>query len=179
MAIFCGINMMSIQRLTETWASLSKEDIKFLSSVEALLDPRGNYATLRSKITTFLESNQKITTVYSRVPLLPFHGVLLKAFVGLDENPSYLDEKSEAVNCSKLEMIANQIKELVQVQQTPFLYFSVKSLQNYLSKAYKHVEKDDTLLKLSKSIESSCEGGDIKRTKEHKKTRSLTQIKRK
>lgn len=55
-------------------------------------------------------------------------GVFLKAFVGINENPTFIEDQADHVNVDKLRMVAVQSKEIIRLQQTPYNLIPVKEI---------------------------------------------------
>jgi len=55
-------------------------------------------------------------------------GVFLKAFVGINENSTMMEEEPASVNIAKLRMISVQSRELQRMQLTPYNLIPVKKM---------------------------------------------------
>eukprot|EP01126_Amoeba_proteus_P049883 TRINITY_DN5854_c0_g2_i2.p1 TRINITY_DN5854_c0_g2~~TRINITY_DN5854_c0_g2_i2.p1 ORF type:complete len:341 (+),score=83.29 TRINITY_DN5854_c0_g2_i2:219-1241(+) len=166
MAVYCGLMMFEIQRLTLTWKGLGSKENKYLDEVTKFLSSNGNWSILRTTIIDLYTKNKHLP-IEKQIAIVPFHGTYLKAFVGIDENPTY-DPKNNLVNVYKMELISTQIEEIRKLQRNTIKFYEVEVMQKCIARWISSNVDEETLLRLSKCCESSSEFHDTSTTKKNK-----------
>eukprot|EP01127_Copromyxa_protea_P013116 TRINITY_DN3487_c0_g3_i1.p1 TRINITY_DN3487_c0_g3~~TRINITY_DN3487_c0_g3_i1.p1 ORF type:complete len:605 (-),score=151.01 TRINITY_DN3487_c0_g3_i1:360-2174(-) len=159
MAMYCGLMMFEVQRLSATWKAIGSKDVKFMDEIERLLNSKSNWANLRHTISEIVQKNKSLP-LQKQISVLPFHGIYLKAFIGIEENPSFLESTDNTqmnVNFSKMELISTQIEEITLLQKPLLKLYEVHAIQKHIKKWISSVASEDELLKLSKLCESSSD----------------------
>eukprot|EP01128_Nolandella_sp_AFSM9_P011704 TRINITY_DN8635_c0_g1_i1.p1 TRINITY_DN8635_c0_g1~~TRINITY_DN8635_c0_g1_i1.p1 ORF type:complete len:524 (+),score=92.60 TRINITY_DN8635_c0_g1_i1:261-1832(+) len=178
MAIYAALHMFQLQRLTATWADVPKADLKYFKSLDRLFDSKGNYAALRKEVAAISAANVS-KGVAARTPVMPFHGIFLRAFVGINENPTTTREGH--INLVKLSLVADQQQLLRNVQDTPYCLIPVAQILHYLTQVMQYNAGEALLTSLSKQCESRKKEADVevKRNSTDKGMKTKTKSKEK
>lgn len=153
-----------------------------MDEIAKLLDSKGNWSTLRQTITEIISKNKGVPPA-KQIFTLPFHGnafytsltdksgMYLKAFIGIEENQTFIDEEQKVVNVSKLGLLNIQIEEIKSLQKPILKLWEVDtwvftkshlinlllSIQNAIKTWTAANMSEEKLLELSKLCESASE----------------------
>ncbi|KAI3639487.1 hypothetical protein MIR68_002502 [Amoeboaphelidium protococcarum] len=119
-SIYVGLNLGPVQRLKKTWDQLPAKVRQTYDEVEKACDPSRNMKAYREMLSA------------AAPPIIPFIPIYLKDLTFMqDGNEKYF---KGLLNFEKLRMMANRVKEIQKLTNTPFTYEPVPAIQNYLTK---------------------------------------------
>lgn len=95
-----------------------------MDEMTKLLDSKGNWLTLRQTIVDIISKNKNFPRP-KQVLSIPFHGIYLKSFIGIEENSTFLDDDETLLNVSKLHLISSQIEEIKALQKPILMLWEV------------------------------------------------------
>ena len=120
MEIFTALNMGCIQRLKNTWKSVSPKQINKLKDIEELMSTGQNFSRYRKALSL-------VST-----PVLPFQAVCLSDLVFIEETPDM--SENGMINFHKMGLLAKVILSLHQYQAVTYTLAKVDIVYEFLLK---------------------------------------------
>lgn len=118
-AILAALINHNISRLP-AWKSISRKHVGILDELKQFINSRSNFKVYREVIKTV------------EPPVIPFEGILLADLTFVDESPDMLDDK---INYGKMEVLANILKTIKELQQIPFELDEDERIQAFIDRA--------------------------------------------
>ncbi|KAL3900075.1 MAG: hypothetical protein SGCHY_001603 [Lobulomycetales sp.] len=118
-AILSGLSLSPVEKLKRTWESLSSATRKTYSELERLTDPMKNMKNFRDILSS------------ATPPMIPFLPIYLKDLTFMNDGNA--SKVAGMINFDKLRMMANCVKEIVSLGETPYKFESNPIIANYIT----------------------------------------------
>lgn len=121
MEFISGLNNSGIYRLKETWASLDPEYVKLFEDLSFVLKSERSFKNLREILKTV------------NPPAIPYLGIILTdlTFI-LEASQDYIGGDKLFINFNKCRFVAQQIRTVIQFQQTCYNFSIVSPISNFI-----------------------------------------------
>ncbi|KYQ90273.1 Ras guanine nucleotide exchange factor [Tieghemostelium lacteum] len=127
--VVAALYSASVNRLSKTWAEISKQQMKAFEEIVALTSPNSSFSAYREELHN------------ANPPCIPYLGVHLSDLTFIEEgNPDRLE--NGFVNFFKCRMVAEVIKEIHQYQQQPYNLVAISDIINIIT-SYKVTNESD------------------------------------
>eukprot|EP01084_Bolivina_argentea_P048329 89064_1 len=137
-AIRTGLCSAPIHRLRKTWDNLPKKAKETKTKLDELFKLGNGQRNLRDRVAVISQ------------PAIPHLGIFLGDIVFIHDGNDTI--KSDKINWSKMKLLADRIKWINMFQQSPFIFYNVQIVVDYLESRMKIVP-EDFLYKLSREVE--------------------------
>ena len=155
-AIVGGLGNISVDRLSKTWAIISKSSIEIKNLLSSMFSISNNYQNLRKK----MESVNRL------VPVVPYNGLIKKDLFAIEESnknyfsekeisrfPAQFDPNQKIINFEKMRLLSKVVQNVMSFQKrTPYKFPNNNPIAFYI-KNLPQIDNSDKLYELSLIIE--------------------------